>query len=274
MAQKTTGKSSQQVAARRSRVEEMRREQKAKERRTGAILYGVGGLVIVLLVAALVVFAVNRQDKKTAQVLPAAVESTDVTTEKPLVPIADTSGIDGVKAWDTKASTDTTLAKDDPANSGIEHDHVTGPVKYAITPPVGGPHNGAWANAGIYTSAITTERGVHLLEHGTVWITYRPGLPAAQVSALKKLYDGTGDASYSGQNLNAKYLLLTPWADDSLPAPVVISAWGRQLQVQDATDPRLAQFIAKFRVDKDLSYEVPAQTGGEPVSVGGRPDAT
>jgi len=113
---------------------------------------------------------------------------------------------------------------------------------------------------------------VHLLEHGVVWITYRPSLPSAQVQALRSLYGGTGSATYKGVDLQSKYLLLTPWKDESLPSPVVISAWGRQLQVQDAGDQRLAQFIAKFRLRDDLTFETGAQDNGEPLDIGGRPD--
>lgn len=267
-----TKNSSQQVAARRSRVEDMRRAQQARQRRVTLLLSVGGGVVVLALIALLVLFAVNRQAKKTAQVLPAAVETTDVTRQKPLVPIPDDSGISGVKAWDTTASGKTTTAPTDPANKGIEHTHVNGPVTYASTPPVGGPHNPAWATAGIYTAPITTERAVHLLEHGVVWITYRPSLPSAQMQALRSLYEGTGSATYKGVDLQSKYLLLTPWKDESLPAPVVVSSWGRQLQVQDAGDQRLAQFIAKFRLRDDLTYETGAQDNGEPLDIGGRPD--
>jgi hypothetical protein len=32
-----------------------------------------------------------------------------------------------------------------------------------------------------------------------------------------------------------------------LPAPVVATAWGRQLRLPSANDPRLAEFLAAFR---------------------------
>ena len=43
-------------------------------------------------------------------------------------------------------------------------------------PPVGGPHDGEWANCNgvVYTTAVRDENMVHTLEHGAVWITYDP----------------------------------------------------------------------------------------------------
>ena len=67
----------------------------------------------------------------------------------------------------------------------LQHQHVTGPVDYTITPPVGGPHNAVWMNAGVYTKPVPTERAVHNLEHGAVWITYDPDLAASKVAKLR-----------------------------------------------------------------------------------------
>lgn len=110
--------------------------------------------------------------------------------------------------------------------------HVPGPVSYPQTPPVGGPHNPVWQNCGIYDQPVPNEQAVHSLEHGAVWITYRPDLPEADVTHLRDLVRGKSHA------------LLSPFPD--LPAPVVASAWGLQLKVESATDPRLEQFLAKY----------------------------
>ena len=77
-----------------------------------------------------------------------------------------------------------TPAPGTPSSGTLGHDHVPGPVTYAVTPPVGGPHNAIWMNAGVYTKPVPSERAVHNLEHGAVWITYRPNLPADQVAQL------------------------------------------------------------------------------------------
>jgi hypothetical protein len=116
--------------------------------------------------------------------------------------------------------------------SNLSRNHVTGKVNYPQNPPVGGPHNAVWQNCGIYTSPITNENAVHSLEHGAVWITYQPQLNSQDIQQLQGLVHGHDHA------------LLSPYP--GLPAPIVASAWGVQLRVTSASDPRLAQFLKKY----------------------------
>lgn len=113
-----------------------------------------------------------------------------------------------------------------------ERGHTTSPVTYDVTPPVGGPHNPTWLNCGIYDQPVASEYAVHSLEHGAVWITYRPDISADQLTELRALVRGRD------------YALLSPYPD--LPAPVVASAWGLQLRVDSVGDPRLARFLVKY----------------------------
>ena len=114
----------------------------------------------------------------------------------------------------------------------LEQTHVDTPVNYPQTPPVGGPHNPVWQNCGFYDVEFPKERGVHSMEHGAVWITYSPELPAADVAVLQAFAD------------NGKEVLVSPFT--GLPSPVVASAWGKQLIPDDVNDPRLAQFVSWF----------------------------
>lgn len=132
--------------------------------------------------------------------------------------------------------------------AGITAGHQNGTVAYEQTPPAGGPHNPVWQNCGTYNNPITNENAVHSLEHGTVWVTYRPDLPADQVEQLKSLIRGR------------TYTLLSPYPN--LPSPVVASAWGVQLKVDSAADPRLPQFIAKYRQGEQSPEPGAACTGG------------
>lgn len=111
--------------------------------------------------------------------------------------------------------------------------HVAGNVDYPQRPPVGGQHAPSWQNCGIYNDPVPEELAVHSLEHGAVWLTYRPDLPADQVEQLRSLARGRN------------YTLLSPYPDQS--APIAISAWGFQLTVDQAGDARLNQFIDKYR---------------------------
>src|SRR5262245_2419866 len=63
--------------------------------------------------------------------------------------------------------------------------HVAGPIVYSENPPIGRQHNVVWQNCGIYDAPIHSEHAVHSMEHGAIWITYRPDLDSAHVQTLK-----------------------------------------------------------------------------------------
>ena len=74
-----------------------------------------------------------------------------------------------------------------------------------------------WQNCGFYESPVRNENAVHSMEHGAVWITYQPDLPADQVELPRNLAH------------DDSYVLVSPYPD--LSTPVVVSAWGKQLQL-------------------------------------------
>lgn len=104
---------------------------------------------------------------------------------------------------------------------------------YALPPP-GGIHWDIWQNCGIYDTPIEIGYAIHALEHGAVWIAYEPDLAADEVTELQSYVQGVD------------YLLLAPYPN--LQSPVVLTAWGVQLEVDDAGDGRIAQFIEKYRL--------------------------
>lgn len=111
--------------------------------------------------------------------------------------------------------------------------HVEGAVPYEQTPPAGGDHAPEWLNCGAYAEPIPSENAVHSMEHGAAWITYRPDLPADQVASMNDL-------------ARDDFIIVSPFPD--LPAPIVATAWGRQLQLQEVDDDALAQFLRSFRL--------------------------
>ena len=116
-------------------------------------------------------------------------------------------------------------------------------IKYDKSPPYGGPHNATWADCTgtVYPTQIASENAVHALEHGAVWIAYKPDLPAAQVETLKKKVDGVD------------YMLMSPYA--GLSSNVSIQSWGFQLKVDSADDPRIDQFIGDLRLNTTTTPE-------------------
>jgi hypothetical protein len=71
------------------------------------------------------------------------------------------------------------------------------------------------------------------LEHGAVWITYQPGLPEEDVTQLQDLVRGQS------------HLLLSPYP--GLKSPVVLTAWGLQLELTSVQDSRIEEFIDRYQ---------------------------
>jgi hypothetical protein len=125
-----------------------------------------------------------------------------------------------------------------------QHDHTGGLVKYDATPPIGGNHSQYWANCNgnVYTAQIANENAVHMLEHGAVWITYNPKtLPKSELPKL--------ESYVKGQDRTA----LSPYA--GLKTPISLQAWGYQLFVNSASDPRIAQFISTLKYNPKTTPE-------------------
>ena len=116
-----------------------------------------------------------------------------------------------------------------------------------MSPPAGGPHNPVWLNCGVYDQPVPDENAVHALEHGAVWITYSPDLPPAELDALKAATP-------------ISYAVLSPY--DGLDSPIAISAWGVQLKLDDAADPRLQDFIDRYWRAADAPEPGAPCTGG------------
>ncbi|MFL6115018.1 MAG: DUF3105 domain-containing protein [Catenulispora sp.] len=140
-------------------------------------------------------------------------------------------------------------AKDAKAIPGIvvkdfpSRNHVQGVVNYTDSPPFGGDHDPTWAdcNGTVYPSELRKENAVHMLEHGAVWITYKPGLAADQLDALKKKVAGVG------------YMALSPYP--GLKTNVSLQSWGHQLFVDSASDPRVDRFVDDLRLNSAVTPE-------------------
>lgn len=131
--------------------------------------------------------------------------------------------------------------------------HSEQPQNYPQSPPVGGVHSTTWQNCTTYTQPVQPEAAVHSLEHGAVWIAYRPDLPPATVTKLLGVVGGR------------RSVLLSPYP--GLSAPVVASAWGAQLSLDDSADSRLAQFISAYAQGPQTHEPGAACTGGTSTTV-------
>ncbi len=170
-------------------------------------------LAVVLFAAAVITYAVVQVNESNAN----QVESPDE--------------IEGLQTFD---------AYEEP------QDHVDGPVDYAESPPVGGPHapppNWADCTGTVYDVDVRHENAVHSLEHGAVWITYNPDeIQDADIDTLAALVK------------NESGRMMSPYV--GLDSPISIQSWGHQLKVDSADDPRIEQFADLLTLNNEFTPE-------------------
>ena len=104
---------------------------------------------------------------------------------------------------------------------------------YNSNPPTSGPHAGA-IKGGFYSEEILDINGVHNLEHGYIWITYRNISPVAQAT-LKKIAK-----RYSGRVLVSERM-----ANDT---QIAMASWGRldKMTESSLSEDYVLRFIKKY----------------------------
>ncbi|WP_354644152.1 DUF3105 domain-containing protein [Kitasatospora camelliae] len=193
---------------RRARIAELRAAEHRRERRRTLALLAVAGLLLAGLAGGGALLVLDaRQDR------------TDRTDRRDQQDRTDTAGapIPGVRTYDHLSRT-----------------HVTTKVAYPQTPPVGGDHHPVWleCTGTVYDRPVADENAVHSLEHGAVWVTYNAKAGAADVQALAARVRAT------------PYSFLSPYPDQ--PGILTLTAWGAQLVLESASDPRVEQFFTRY----------------------------
>ena len=108
------------------------------------------------------------------------------------------------------------------------------PGLYLSNPPVSGWHYGETVEWGIYDQELTDQNVIHNLEHGGIWITYKPDVPAELVENLKRV---------AGE-YKRKVVLSPRAANDS---PIALAAWGRLDKFDYFDEARIKKFIKAYK---------------------------
>ncbi|MFI2458241.1 DUF3105 domain-containing protein [Streptomyces sp. NPDC019539] len=192
----------------------------------------VAGTAVVGLAAALALPSPTEPAKTATAVEVASAGSpqapgnadTDAGHESATKTMEDRAGVTGEpirgeKSWDART---------------LGRRHVTTAVVYPMKPPVGGDHHPVWMNCdgNIYDKPISDMNAVHSLEHGAVWVTYNDRALAADVYKLKDRVSRTS------------YAMMSPVKDQA--GAIMLTAWGKQVTVSGADDPRVDQFLTKY----------------------------
>lgn len=194
-------------------VASIRARQKAKQRKWNLLVYGSFGLILAAIITVVTITVVGSIQERNQ----AAEEA-----RKP---------IEGIQTF-----------------TDLTRNHVQASVDYPQEPGAGGDHASIWTNCGVYTKPVNEQSAVHSLEHGAVWLTYKPDLPAADIATLTELARDN------------PYVVLSPGADQS--APVIATAWGTQLALPAADDDRIPTFIRAYAQSPNAPEPGAACTGG------------
>jgi hypothetical protein len=233
---------------RRQRIEEMRKQQRAVERRKNFLFIGTGIVVAIGLILAAVIPAYlhDKHNKDKAK------QATKVLQLKPTA--AETAaGCSGVHQ--------------DPVSPAAQHvstaiDYTK--EKYGDTeggtqpiPPTGGKHNpislGDTNRFYPLSEKPRPERAVHNLEHGYIVAWYDAKLPASEVTKLQTMAKSPAFSR----------LLVVGWWQSDLPSSkhVVLTAWGRTDRCGTVSDSVVKSFYAKY-----LNGSVAPEAGLGPIS--------
>lgn len=105
-------------------------------------------------------------------------------------------------------------------------------------PPVGGPHFEQPARAGIYAEPVPDGHAIHSLEHGIVWISYRPDLVSERDL----------DVLTAVARAHARDVLLSPRPENGAAASVV--SWGRRLNLASPVSRATVEAFVVTNVDQ------------------------
>jgi len=133
---------------------------------------------------------------------------------------------------------------------------------YNSNPPTSGWHYDTPVQTGIYDAAFPDEQLIHNLEHGHIWIAYRPDLPKEDIEKLANIAKSYGSK-----------IVMTSRPNN--PTPIAIVAWEYLLKLDHFNEQQIKDFIDDHRgkgpeVVSDFGFKdfrgQPTPTPGAPMN--------
>jgi hypothetical protein len=126
---------------------------------------------------------------------------------------------------------------------GVAHEdkgrtHVQSKEYGGDEPPTSGDHASplAWQ---VYDQEVPDANAIHNMEHGGVYISYRPDLPQDQIVKLKALFS----KPYSNAQFSPIKAIVAPRADNK--AEIVMSSWTRSEQFEKYDEQAMIDYYLK-----------------------------
>lgn len=118
--------------------------------------------------------------------------------------------------------------------------HVAdGTVPYGeAEPPTSGDHSSPvpWQ---AYDQEIPDMNLIHNLEHGGVYIAYRPDLPADQITKIKELFS----KPFSNEKFSPSKAVVAPRAANG--SPIIMSSWNRNMKLDAFDEEKMVEYYLR-----------------------------
>lgn len=126
---------------------------------------------------------------------------------------------------------------------GIEHqdngrEHVSAKEYGGEEPPTSGDHAGhlPWQ---IYDQEIPDANVIHNMEHGGIYISYRPDLPKEQIEKIKRLFS----VPYSNSTFSPIKAIVAPRSNNK--SPITMSSWMRSQNYESFNEESMIEYYLK-----------------------------
>lgn len=102
-------------------------------------------------------------------------------------------------------------------------------------PPTSGKHADP-VQWGVYDTEIRDDQALHNLEHGGIYVSYRPDLPKDQIEKIKSLLF----EPFSDQNFKPRKVIMGPRAGNK--SPIVLSSWQRVQELENYDEEVIKEY--------------------------------
>lgn len=102
-------------------------------------------------------------------------------------------------------------------------------------PPTSGDHSQAlpWQE---YTQEIPDINAIHNMEHGGIYVSYQPSLPAAEIQKLRELFF----EPFSRDKFSPTKVIMAPRAAND--SPIIMSSWARTQKFQSFDAEKMSRY--------------------------------
>lgn len=116
---------------------------------------------------------------------------------------------------------------------GRDHVPASTAVEYQTNPPTSGGHLGQAEEWGIYSKEIDDKAGVHNLEHGGIWISYKD-ISEEEIKAIEDL----------GKQNSLSTVVSPRSGNDN---KIVVASWGKLMRLESVDKALIQKYIDTYK---------------------------